>query len=728
MLLPLGLLAALELGLRLAGYGYDPAFFHRLRIGNADYFIQNDDFSRQFFPKETLRTPGAIRMPVHKAPGTFRIFIFGESAAMGDPEPAYGAGRYLEMLLREKYPGTHFEIVNVAYTAISSHVIVPIARESAKHDGDLWIVYMGNNEMVGPFGAATVFGRQAPPLPYVRLVTAIRRTRTGQLVTELSRRFGHGARSTSWGGMEMFLQNQVAPDSPLKQTVYRNFQKNLDDIVRAGLGSGAKILLNTVAVNLRDCPPFASLLNSNLPPADRAQFDSLYAEACQGEGQSNFATATQLFEQAAKLEPHDADLQFRWGQCLLAQTRFADAREHFQSACDDDALPFRADSRINAMILDEQQRISSGNLIVFDAAAALAANHPADLCGQETFYEHVHFNFDGNYHLALAWAQQIEPLLPRNARAWASQTTCEQLLGLSDWNRALILEHMADRMQQPPLSTQPDDARRVENLREQIRRLHGRMNAEDATNATANFLKQLARAPEDFLLRENYALFLQATGDLPQSIAEWRRVRDLIPQDCLAYLQMGRMLGGQGQWSEAESLLRQAVSIRPSLTEGWIELGNVLASQKKFEPALASYAVAWQQRPQDSQTAFRLGSVLAKLHRHAEAMQFYRKTIELEPSNWEARYELGGELDAAGRLDEAGNEFAQAAKLNPGFSRAHFNYGVLLAKQGRFAEAQHEFEETLRLEPGYSRAREYLAELQALKAHNPPVLNLPESR
>ena len=93
-----------------------------------------------------------------------------------------------------------------------------------------------------------------------------------------------------------------------------------------------------------------------------------------------------------------------------------------------------------------------------------------------------------------------------------------------------------------------------------------------------------------------------------------------------------------------------------------------------------------------------------------------------------AHYELGGELDAAGRLDEAGNEFAQAAKLNPGFSRAHFNYGVLLAKQGRFAEAQHEFEETLRLEPGYSRAREYLAELQALKAHNPPVLNLPESR
>ena len=43
-------------------------------------------------------------------------------------------------------------------TAINSHAILPIARECARRDGDLWIIYMGNNEMVGPFGAGTVFG------------------------------------------------------------------------------------------------------------------------------------------------------------------------------------------------------------------------------------------------------------------------------------------------------------------------------------------------------------------------------------------------------------------------------------------------------------------------------------------------------------------------------------------------------------------------------------------
>lgn len=53
--------------------------------------------------------------------------------------------------------------------------------------------------------------------------------------------------------------------------------RNLRDIVQAGRQGGAKIVLNTASVNLRDCPPFGSLVNSNLPVAERAQFDSLYS-------------------------------------------------------------------------------------------------------------------------------------------------------------------------------------------------------------------------------------------------------------------------------------------------------------------------------------------------------------------------------------------------------------------------------------------------------------------
>src|SRR4030095_1573736 len=95
--------------------------------------------------------------------------------------PAYGFARMLREVLEERCPGTKFEVVNVAMTAISSHAILRIARDCTSFEGDLWIVYMGNNEVVGPFGAGSVFGAKAPSLPLIRVVLAAKGTCIGQL-------------------------------------------------------------------------------------------------------------------------------------------------------------------------------------------------------------------------------------------------------------------------------------------------------------------------------------------------------------------------------------------------------------------------------------------------------------------------------------------------------------------------------------------------------------------
>src|SRR5262249_37107487 len=143
--------------------------------------------------------------------------------------------------------------------AINSHAILPMARECASHQGDLWIVYMANNEMVGPFGATKVFGSKSPAAWQVRLVVSAQRLRIGQLVMSLGRKMLGGSKDSTWGGMQMFMDNRVAPNEPRKEMIYENFRKNLSDIVRDGLKSGAAVILNTVASNLRDCPPFASV-------------------------------------------------------------------------------------------------------------------------------------------------------------------------------------------------------------------------------------------------------------------------------------------------------------------------------------------------------------------------------------------------------------------------------------------------------------------------------------
>ena len=402
LIIPLILLGGIEAALRLAGYGFRTSLFRDLQIGNGRFLVNNDAFGLRFFPPQLARFPGPIRMAATKSADTCRIFILGESAAMGDPEPAYGASRYLEALLSARYPKTHFEIVNLGITAINSHVILPIARDCARAKATC-----GSSTW-----ATTKWSARSAPPPFsaprrrrsksIRLNLAIQKTRLGQLLVNLGRRFtGGNAGATSWGGMEMFVGNQLPADDPRKEVVYQNFSRNLHDIVKAGLNSGAKILLNTVAVNLKDCAPFASLVDSNLPPADRAQFNQLFADGVRAEDQGDFAAAAQQFESAARFDPTEAELQFRWGQSLFALTNAAAAREHFQLACDDDALPFRADSRINAIIRNAPEKIKSDNLILFDAAAVLTAENAAKMCGQETFYEHVHFNFDGSYRLGL---------------------------------------------------------------------------------------------------------------------------------------------------------------------------------------------------------------------------------------------------------------------------------------------------------------------------------------
>jgi hypothetical protein len=135
IVLPFLALILLEVALRLGGYGYSTGFFKPMQIGGREWLVENDSFGFRFFPPDIARMPAPLRMPVKKPPGTYRIFIMGESAALGDPEPAFGAGRYLEVLLRERFPNAKFEVVNVAMTAINSHAILPIARDCARRTG-----------------------------------------------------------------------------------------------------------------------------------------------------------------------------------------------------------------------------------------------------------------------------------------------------------------------------------------------------------------------------------------------------------------------------------------------------------------------------------------------------------------------------------------------------------------------------------------------------------------
>ena len=718
-LLPVALVV-LESALRIAGYGHRTGFFERIRVGSRNFLVNNEDFSLRFFPVQLARWPVPFMMEAGKPASTYRIFLFGESAAMGDPEPAYGPGRCLEALLRDRFPKANFEVVNLGTTAINSHTILPIARDCSQQQADLWIIYMGNNEMVGPYGAAAVFGPQSPPpLWAIRSQLALRRTRTGQWLSALAQKRGGSTAPASWGGMEMFLGNRLGPADWRKEIVYRHFQSNLEDILKAGKKSGARILLSTIAVNLKDSPPFASMTASNLSSGDRAACDTLFAEGISDETKQDWAAAADKFSRCAKLDPFRAELQFRWGDCLLRMTNFAAARGHFQLACDYDALPFRADSRINEIIRETGRKMSGSQLVLVDAVAALDTNSPVAVCGMESFYEHAHLNFDGVYCLARAWAERIEPLLPSAitngaTAAWASVETCERRLGLADWNRSFVVQSVLWRLQRPPFSTQINSASRKQIYEEQLTKLRQRMDAAAAVGTREFHERAIQLSPDDLQLRENFARFLEAIGDLDGATAQWQTVAERMPHNPIARYQAGRLLGMRHRWAEAEEYLVKALTLRDAMHEAWFHLGHAHAGEGKTELALQDYERAIKLQPLSSYLVF-AGKTHSKLNRRTEAIADYRQAIQVDADCWEAHFAIGDELVAENKIADAQHEYEEVIRIQPANAMAHVNVGVAFARQNQFDAALAHFEDALRIEPANQMARVYRDRILASK-------------
>ena len=447
-----------------------------------------------------IKTPQEYAIPAEKSAGTFRIFVLGESAAMGDPDPAYGFSRYLEVMLRSRYPAMRFEVVNTGSVAINSHVLLPIAEGLAKQKPDVFILYSGNNEVVGPYGPGTALTSSGMSLPVIRSSIFIRSTRIGQLLTRV------GTQKKEWGGMEMFLDKQVRASSPLMKYTYSNFEQNLRDTVTVARNSGARVIVSTVATNLKDCGPFGSLHREDLGPEELRSWNALVQRGSDLENARSYAEALTAYTAATKIDDQYAELEFRIARSLWMLGDAKGAREHFLRARDLDTLRFRADGRIND--INRSVASSSGAELV-DADAIFSQQSPNGVTGSDLVYEHVHMTPAGNYLLARAMFLQIAGKLPAQAGSGAteadvpSETECEQLLAFTAHDRSRIAAEMLQRLQKPPFTNQLNHSDQV------LRLMLKTQEANESPDETAaQYEWAIRKRTEDRILHYNYGLFL----------------------------------------------------------------------------------------------------------------------------------------------------------------------------------------------------------------------------
>jgi tetratricopeptide (TPR) repeat protein len=525
--------------------------------------------------------------------------------------------------------------------------------------------------------------------------------------------------------------------------VYRNFERNLADIIKAGHASGAGLVISTVAVNLKDCAPFASLHRTDLSVNQLADWDAAVKQGAAAEEAGDWRAAQAAFRRAAEVDDTFAELRFRLGQCALALGQREEAIKQFTAARDLDALRFRCDTRLNQIIREAGANRAGDRILLADAEHAFADASADGLPGADLFYEHVHLTFRGNYLLANVVAREVERLLPSTVAPangpWPEMSECAERLAYTDRDAQLAFSEILGRLADPPFAWQLNHAEQVQHLAELSRSLAPPNSADSLRKAEAACESAIAHFPDDPWLHQQLAELKQAAGDQTGAGEEARHSLDLLPGNGQAGLLLGLALVQQQKYEEASTIFREvfrlnsedvwarqnfalclqkmgrkgeairefkrALAIKPRFGLAWLGLGQLYEETGETNEAVACYqkALANPIHRADELTT------LARFCRSRKWLEAagtnYLEAIRLSPSDAHLRVEAGQTLAELGRHVEAEQCFADACRLLPNWGQAHFLCGLEFGRLSKPGDAEREFGEAVRLMPDLLEAR-----------------------
>jgi tetratricopeptide (TPR) repeat protein len=673
--IPALLLLLVEVGLRIAGYGYPASAIITCQVKGEDAYCENAKFTWQFFPKEIARDIFPFTFAADKPDNTYRIFVLGASAAQGAPAGEYCFGRMIEVMLRHKYPKVNFEVHTLAMTAINSHVVLKIAEECAGHQSDLFVVYLGNNEVVGPYGAGTIFAPISSNLSFIRAQIAFRATMFGQLLNDLLESAGTRKDSrVAWGGMKMFLEKQVRADSDELQIAYRHYRKNLEDIAQVSQKMNIPIIFSSVGCNLKDSPPFASLHRADITENQKNNWDKLYQEAITLEAAGKYTEAVNLYHATEKIDETYADLQFRLGQCYQAISQYEKAKERYIKARELDTLRFRPDRQINEIIRDVADNRQDDGIYFVDTAGLLEANSPNGTPGEELFYEHVHFNFTGNYLVAKTIFEQIEKILPDKTRLHKTESAgllteqqCRQYLAYTDWDRCRVGYLLLNKLlKKPPYTNQLDHNERIRVIEHELKNLKASLDRQSLASAKKLYLEAILQAPADWWLHWGYADLLTRGLKNRRAGAEQRRiVTELVPNSHTAHYAYATSLANMGNLDAAITATQTALRLYPIYANAHHWLAMIYLRKGNTDKAIEHFSNAIRLRPDRVKGYTKLGPLLEQEGKVGKAEQLYRKGLTLSANKVTLHYQLALLLANQKRFDEAIEEIQICLKSKP---------------------------------------------------------------
>ena len=694
LFVPLALLVILESGLRLIGFGYNTSVFHEEK----GVVRNNWPFTFSYFPWSVARPMKSLQFSAKKEPGSLRVFVLGGSAAHGYPAPEYGIANQIQVMLEQAYPDRTIEVINAAISAVNSHVVLPVAKACLKYDPDFLLVYMGNNEVVGPYGAGSLYTDYGNKLHFLRLSNSLKSLRLYQMLVMLAGR--HQVASGTWKGMDFYLENAVFRDDDRLQTVYQHFERNLNDILSAATDQDCRVLLSTVAVNLLDCPPFIS--------RDDGHANASYQKGIAQRGLGDVEGALATFKEARDL----------------------------------DGLRMRTDSQLNGIIRRlAAEQDAHVTLVDSERVFEQGEGDGLNIPGDADFYDHVHLSFEGNFKVATALSKALVSQLEVPASFSVSREELASELAFTQWDELRISQEITEQLlSKVPYTNQWNHREKQLSRRRQVREMEVKLTPKAKEKSLALYETALEKRPGNADLKRLMSQFLGDGGEQGKARELLRSVVKDFPENIEAQYQLSLLSVLMNDIEEAEDSLLEILDLNPYAIEARNAYLLMLFNGKRFDEAVRynlklledhpgdpdfhhAYASIQEARgkameaieqlkaalridPMHEKSRILMIEMLLQKRQMSQALRIARSWSLADPDNPKALNQEAQLLAQKNEYESALELYKKAMVLDPDFVVARSNFVQLLARQGRFEEAIRYLREQLADDPeiqeGYS--------------------------
>ncbi len=220
----------------------------------------------------------------------------------------------------------------------------------------------------------------------------------------------------------------------------------------------------------------------------------------------------------------------------------------------------------------------------------------------------------------------------------------------------------------------------------------------DKYDVAIDFYRQaLNLIPNDYVAYNNLGNALQNSGDLPGAITRYEKAIELQPDLADAYYNLGIALQDSGDLPGAIVGFEKAIELQPDYADAYYNLGLALKDSGDLPGAIAGFEKAIELQPDDAVAYNNLGIALAKSGDLTGAIAGYEKAIELQPDLAAAYDNLGIAYQKSGEFQKAKEMHQKAIDIDPEDDSPYYNLGCIAALNNNLTEALAHLEKCLAL-------------------------------